>query len=256
MMMRGFTAWFDPDGGKEKTFGIRFPIGMIDTGMMFSGRGRDGDPESMREDFSRSLVELELIWPKEERRTRLPAANAQGIAAAIGDPMDKLVYEIKVPLQKGEDLSYAIGISDGKHLGMGLETEEIDREAMRERMGRGGSGGGGRGGRGGFGGGGRGRGGAGQRPQMPKPFKLWFSFQLGREGETISGELLDLEKSTTSESDIPKSESPGRRANDGAPNVGEIAPTFILKSLDGKSETDLESFRGQKPVVLFFGSYT
>ena len=258
MMMRGFTAWFDPDGGKEKTFGIRFPIGMIDSGMMFSGRGRDDDPESMREDFSRSLAELELIWPEEERRTRLPAANAQGIAAAIGDPMDKLVYEIKVPLQKGENLPYAIGISDGKPLGMGLVTEEIDREAMRERMGRGGSGGRGRGGfgGGGFGGGGRGRGGAGQRPQMPKPFKLWFSFQLGREGEPISGQILDIEKSPPSESDLPKSKSPGRWADDGAPNVGEIAPTFILKSLDGKSETDLESFRGQKPVVLLFGSYT
>ena len=259
MMMRGFTVWFDPDGGKEKTFGIRFPIGMMDSGMMFSGRGRDGDPESMRENFSRSLAELELIWPEEKRRTRLPAANAQGIAAAIGDPMDKLVYEIKVPLQKGEDFPNAIGISDGKRLGMGLEIEEIDREAMRERMGRGGSGGGRRGSHGGFGGGGRGRGrgGAGQRQQMPKPFKLWFSFQLGREGESISGEILDMARNTTSASDIPKSARPGRWAtDDGAPNVGEIAPTFILKSLDGESETDLESFRGQKPVVLFFGSYT
>jgi hypothetical protein len=37
---------------------------------------------------------------------------------------------------------------------------------------------------------------------------------------------------------------------------GEIAPDFNLKSLDGKSETRLAKFRGQKPVVLFFGSYT
>jgi len=72
MMMRGFTVWFDPDGGKEKTFGLRFPIGMIDSGRMFSGRGRGGDPESMREDFSRSLAELELIWPEEERQPVFP----------------------------------------------------------------------------------------------------------------------------------------------------------------------------------------
>lgn len=44
--------------------------------------------------------------------------------------------------------------------------------------------------------------------------------------------------------------------DDGAPKVGERAPTFKLKSLDGKRETDLASFRGQRPVVLFFGSYT
>ena len=38
--------------------------------------------------------------------------------------------------------------------------------------------------------------------------------------------------------------------------VGDIAPTFKLKSLDGKTETDLASFKGKKPVVLIFGSYT
>ncbi len=43
---------------------------------------------------------------------------------------------------------------------------------------------------------------------------------------------------------------------DTAPKVGEMAPTFILESLDRKSKTDLASYRGKKPVVLFFGSYT
>jgi hypothetical protein len=38
--------------------------------------------------------------------------------------------------------------------------------------------------------------------------------------------------------------------------VGDAAPVFKLKSLDGKSETDLASFHGKKPVVLIFGSYT
>lgn len=47
-----------------------------------------------------------------------------------------------------------------------------------------------------------------------------------------------------------------RRANTPNLEVGEMAPTFVLKSLDGESETDLASFRGEKPVVLFFGSYT
>jgi hypothetical protein len=38
--------------------------------------------------------------------------------------------------------------------------------------------------------------------------------------------------------------------------VGDVAPTFKLKSLDGESETDMASFNGKKPVVLIFGSYT
>ncbi|MBL1217796.1 MAG: hypothetical protein D8M59_09905 [Planctomycetes bacterium] len=41
-----------------------------------------------------------------------------------------------------------------------------------------------------------------------------------------------------------------------APRVGDEAPMFTLKSIDGKSETDTRSFRGQRPLVLFFGSYT
>lgn len=46
------------------------------------------------------------------------------------------------------------------------------------------------------------------------------------------------------------------RGPDNAPKVGDVAPTFKLKSLDGKSETDLASFRDERPVILFFGSYT
>ncbi len=48
-----------------------------------------------------------------------------------------------------------------------------------------------------------------------------------------------------------------RRAyEEGALRAGDTAPTFKLASLDGKSETDLASFRGKRPVILFFGSYT
>ncbi len=38
--------------------------------------------------------------------------------------------------------------------------------------------------------------------------------------------------------------------------VGQEAPNFKLKSLDGESETELSSFQGKKPVVLIFGSYS
>jgi len=38
--------------------------------------------------------------------------------------------------------------------------------------------------------------------------------------------------------------------------VGDLAPTFKLKTRDGKQETDIASFHGKKPIILFFGSYT
>lgn len=49
----------------------------------------------------------------------------------------------------------------------------------------------------------------------------------------------------------------GRQARiDNAPKFGDVAPLFTLESQDGKSKTSLADFKGKKPVVLFFGSYT
>jgi peroxiredoxin len=38
--------------------------------------------------------------------------------------------------------------------------------------------------------------------------------------------------------------------------VGDAAPDFKLKTLDGAREVQLSAFRGKRPVVLVFGSYT
>jgi cytochrome oxidase Cu insertion factor (SCO1/SenC/PrrC family) len=46
------------------------------------------------------------------------------------------------------------------------------------------------------------------------------------------------------------------RPRDGNLKAGDPAPNFRLKSLDGKSQVELASFKGKKPVVLVFGSYT
>jgi len=40
------------------------------------------------------------------------------------------------------------------------------------------------------------------------------------------------------------------------PRIGERAPAFKLPTHDGKKEISLGQFRGQKPVVLIFGSFT
>ncbi len=38
--------------------------------------------------------------------------------------------------------------------------------------------------------------------------------------------------------------------------VGDTAPDFSLQTVDKKSRIQLSSFRGRRPVVLVFGSYT
>jgi hypothetical protein len=45
-------------------------------------------------------------------------------------------------------------------------------------------------------------------------------------------------------------------ARAGKLHVGDAAPDFALNSQDGKSRVRLSSFKGSKPVVLIFGSYT
>lgn len=45
-------------------------------------------------------------------------------------------------------------------------------------------------------------------------------------------------------------------ARDTAPPLGADAPNFTLQTPDGSRTVELASFRGTKPVVLVFGSYT
>lgn len=45
-------------------------------------------------------------------------------------------------------------------------------------------------------------------------------------------------------------------ARSGHVRVGDTAPDFSLEGADHKSHLQLSSLRGQKPVVLVFGSYT
>jgi hypothetical protein len=40
------------------------------------------------------------------------------------------------------------------------------------------------------------------------------------------------------------------------PKVGQLAPDFRLPTQDGQGEISLSQFRGKKPVVLIFGSFT
>ena len=45
-------------------------------------------------------------------------------------------------------------------------------------------------------------------------------------------------------------------ARAGSLQPGDTAPDFDLETVDKQSRVQLSSFRGQKPVVLVFGSYT
>jgi hypothetical protein len=46
------------------------------------------------------------------------------------------------------------------------------------------------------------------------------------------------------------------RARAGSVKPGDMAPDFRLPTLDRKETVQLSSYRGSRPVVLVFGSYT
>lgn len=46
------------------------------------------------------------------------------------------------------------------------------------------------------------------------------------------------------------------RRPDRAPALGATAPNFKLTSVKGDRSVELASFKGDKPVILIFGSYT
>jgi len=41
-----------------------------------------------------------------------------------------------------------------------------------------------------------------------------------------------------------------------APKAGDLAPDFTLSDISGNGSVTLSDFRGKKPVVLMFGSFT
>jgi len=187
VMRQGFTLWFDPDGGKEKTFGIKFPIGRQARGIAMEMREGEPDLERFREAFEKSLTELEILGPGEKVRKRIPVEEARGIEIDVEASSGMLIYELKVPLLFSDQHPYAVGAEAGDSIGIGLETPKIDRSAIRKAMsGRTGErmpGGGGR-----IGGGGRGGMGmrGGRRQKMPSGLKVWVAVRLASDNSPIS----------------------------------------------------------------------
>jgi hypothetical protein len=181
---QGFSLWFDPAGGKEKTFGIKFPIGMKEErkemGFMRPQEG-ELDREKMRKAFEESLADLEILGPGSAKQ-RIPVEEAKGIEIKVRNETGLFVYELKMPLKYDKDHPYAIGTSAGAKIGVGLEIPKIDKDEIKNAMqggmrGQGAMPPGGLGGGMGGMGGGMGRRG-GRMPKMPNGLDVWASLQL------------------------------------------------------------------------------
>jgi hypothetical protein len=195
IMLSGMYLWFDPAGEETRKFGLRYPIGLQEEGFdAIMPMMRERDPERMRVAFQETTAEFMIIGAGEQVWRRGNIHSVEGVEAAANADKNVLVLEFKVPVGDTGAYGYGIGSKAGAVIGLGLQTPELDVEAMKEQMREameergGGRGGGGRGGGMGTGGGRGGKGGGGmrggtrppggQQPEMPDPIKVWTRVQL------------------------------------------------------------------------------
>lgn len=248
----GFTVWFDPAGKNKKAFGIAIPPAMASgPGMRGGGPGTSGGPPGSRgaegqppseqggpppgpegqegrhppEPEGRGgpgglaaigpLRAIEVAGPGKDdlRRLELAYARTIGIDVAVRLSEGVLVYEFRLPLAASPDQPHAVRAVPGAAVGLGIETNKLERGGRGDEGGRGraggpggggiggigGPGGGGIGGPGGGGIGGVGGGGMGGRSgggmgggmmggappgggrdgmEQPKPIKIWTVVRL------------------------------------------------------------------------------
>lgn len=200
VIRQGLTVWFDPEGGKEKTFGVRCPVRFApgtEGAMTWAGpqgSGQEGNPPANpgRSGSGGSgpgsvppggagpggpapaglgpgalggpPTTIEVLGPGDDDFVELAPDDAGGIEIMLGNADGRLVCELRVPLRAGAAHPHAIGVTGQGPVGIGFETPEMKVEGMPEGVPEGGfpGGGGGPGGGPGAGpGGGGGDGGGG-----------------------------------------------------------------------------------------------
>jgi hypothetical protein len=189
--------WFNTEGGKNKTLGIKYPIGRP----MMSPEEREKmrtdmetAPQKKRPAAQALSNELEILQDSKVP-IRTSINNLKGIQISLKRSTGLIVYEVKIPLQANPDLPFAIGTQQGSEIGIGIEIPKMSptmnrasRSAGGQSGGMGGRGGstggrggsmGGRGGSMGGGGmGGRSGGMTGQQARMQRGVKIWATVQL------------------------------------------------------------------------------
>ena len=193
MIRAGTTIWFDSDGGDDKTFGIRFPVGVRQMVMSGegtrAGRGGDGvpDPAIIQTMLEISTANLDVLGRDNGGRLRFRADEAPGLLAKVSNSAGTYVYELRMPLRQAEGFPHAIGTAAGRTIGITFETGEIDSSAMS------GGRGGGRGGTGGRGGGPRPR----QQPGgRPEPIALKAKVHLRSDPSSVNTDLRATQEET------------------------------------------------------------
>jgi hypothetical protein len=183
IMRSGLIVWFDPNGGKKKDLGIKFPIGMPPDERPMPGGdfGEEEEEPGLRRPGEENLRAMEIIRSDKDEPEKIEVAEAKGIEVKVLPSRAGLVYELRIPLIPTGEMPIAVGAEPGKTIGIGFETGKFEFTGIPRRSGRmPGTGGmppmGGGMGRGGMGG--MGRVGGGRGFEMPEDIKIWATVKL------------------------------------------------------------------------------
>jgi hypothetical protein len=194
LMRQGLTVWFDPAGGNNKVFGIRYPLGGP-PGAWNRERMVD-QPDGAQETRSRRLSdEIEILRAENESPEilTLDQAKKEGLEVKASISEGAFVYELKIPLVTSKKSPLGLGVRPNAVVGILFETGKLNQSRTGGRP-TGGMGGGMAGGRGGIGGrpGRMGGGRAGMMPDIPEPIKIRARVQLVSAEKTSPSLLLTL----------------------------------------------------------------
>lgn len=157
-VVRGFEVWIDPGGGKRRILGVRYPEGMFATQRREFSSGIDpstrmrspnpwrvreeldrlGGPEQLQKAFERMLLSQQpvLLGKGGKELQDLSMAGDEDVQVAVTYTHGRLVYEARFPL-RGQYPLPQLPAKEGKDLGVGFLTREMERSSDLGRSFRG-----------------------------------------------------------------------------------------------------------------------
>jgi len=132
-LVQGLEVWVDPKGGRAKSFGIRYPLGVREMDFDIGHEGRRYDPRDLARKYKDGPDELRVFTGPDESHLAKPGEG--GIRVAMGRPENDLSCELRFPLSPREGEPHAIGARPGALLGIGFMIPGPGRGSFRGGLG-------------------------------------------------------------------------------------------------------------------------